>query len=90
MKARTENRIECERRGRQDIIMGILQTAEHGSKKPQIINKVRLSFTQATKYLGSLKEKGYVLEESDMWKTTKSGLQLVEACKICHTLMNEP
>ena len=89
MKAKTEDRVECGRRGRQDIIMSILRTATHGSKKTRIISEVRLSFTQATKYLGSLKEAGYLSEESGTWKTTVKGLQVIDACRICHSLLNE-
>lgn len=81
MKTEVEDRIVCERRGRQDIIMGILRIAKSGTRKTLIISKVRLSFSQATKYLGSLKEAGYITEESGTWKTTEKGLELIEACK---------
>jgi predicted transcriptional regulator len=89
VKAKIEDRFECERRDRQDIIMGILRTAELGSKKTRIISKVRLSSAQATKYLGNLKEAGFISEESGTWKTTKEGLRVIDACRICHNLINK-
>jgi predicted transcriptional regulator len=84
------NSVGCERgrRGRQDLIMGILRTAEHGSRKTRIIDKVKLSSAQCSKYLEELKEAGYISEESGTWKTTEKGRQVIDACKICHDLMN--
>ncbi len=87
MKARAE---ACEpvRRGRQDIIMGILTIAKHGARKTEMIGKVRMSSAQCAQYLEDLKGVGYISEESGTWKTTEKGLQVVDACKICHNLMN--
>lgn len=82
--------LKCEsgRRGRQDIIMGILRVAKHGSKKTNIIDKVKLSSAQSTKYLEGLKAAGYISEEGAIWKTTDKGLQVIGACETCHSLMN--
>lgn len=87
VKARAE---ACEpvRRGRQDIIMDILTIAKHGARKTQMIGKVRMSSAQCAQYLEDLKGVGYISEESGTWKTTEKGLQVVDACKICHNLMN--
>ena len=87
MKARAE---ACEpvRRGRQDIIMDILTIAKHGARKTEMIGKVRMSSAQCAQYLEDLKGVGYISEESGAWKTTEKGLQVVDACKICHNLMN--
>jgi len=84
------NTVLCERgrRGRQDIIMGILTIAKHGSKKTNMIDKVKLSSAQCSKYLEDLKEAGYISEENRTWTTTEKGLQVIDACKICHNLMN--
>ena len=95
MKPRTE-RIEavpplkCEpgRRGRQDIVMGILKVAKHGSKKTNIIDRVKLSSAQCSKYLDDLKAAGYISQEGMVWKTTEKGLQVINACQICLSLMN--
>jgi predicted transcriptional regulator len=80
----------CERgrRGRQDIIMGILRTAKRGARKTEMIDKVRMSSAQCAQYLEDLKEAGYISDENGAWKTTEKGLQVIDACKICHSLMN--
>ena len=87
VKARAE---ACEpvRRGRQDIIMDILTIAKHGARKTEMIGKVRMSSVQCAQYLEDLKGADYISEESGTWKTTEKGLQVVDACKICHNLMN--
>jgi predicted transcriptional regulator len=95
MKPRTE-RIEaipplkCEpmRRGRQDIVMDILKVAKHVSKKTNIIDKVKLSSAQCSKYLDYLKAADYISQEGIVWKTTEKGLQVINACQICFSLMN--
>jgi predicted transcriptional regulator len=79
---------ELGRRGRQDIIMGILKIAEFGSTSARMINKLNLSSAQCKKYLVDLKEAGYVTEAGRLWKTTNRGLQVIDACKICHNLMS--
>lgn len=68
--------------------MGILTVAKHGSRKTNMIDKVKLSSAQCSKYLKDLKEAGYISEENGTWKTTEKGLQVIDACKICHNLMN--
>lgn len=78
-----------ERRGRHDIIMQILKTATKGAKKTHIMNKANLSFYQVKRYLSHLKKAGFVTEESGIWKTTRKGFHVIDACKICHGLMEE-
>ncbi len=87
MQTRTK---ECERgrRGRQNIIMGILKTAKYGNKKTYIIDKVGLSSAQCTQYLKDLKGADYISEENKIWKTTEKGLQVIAACEICQNLMD--
>ena len=82
--------VKCERgrRGRQDIIMGILRVAKKGSKKTNMIDKVKLSSAQCTRYLEDLERAGYISKEGAVWTTTQKGLQLIGACEICHNLMN--
>jgi predicted transcriptional regulator len=95
VKARTERSewvgpIKCERgrRGRQDIIMDILTVAKYGSKKTNLIDKVKLSSAQCTKYLEALKEADYISVAGRVWTTTEKGLQVINACQMCHSLMN--
>lgn len=76
------------RRGRQDIIMGILGIAEYGSTIAKMIDKLRLSSAQCNRYLVELKEAGYIAEVGRLWETTNRGRQVIDACKICHNLMS--
>ena len=77
------------RRGRHDIIMEILKTAENGVKKTHIMYKARLSFGQLQLYLNALEKGDFITEESNIWKTTEKGLHVIEACKICQRLLEE-
>ena len=77
------------RRARHDIIMQILKTAKGGQKKTQIMYKARLSFSQLEQYLNALKEGGFISEEAGVWKTTKKGHHVIEACEICLRLTGE-
>jgi predicted transcriptional regulator len=53
-----------------------------------MIDKVKMSSAQCSKYLDDLKAAGYISEEDRIWKTTEKGLQVIDACKICQSLMN--
>lgn len=77
------------RRARHDIILKILKTAKHGSKKTNIMFKARLSFSQLEKYLYALNEAGFINEKSGVWTTTEKGLHVIEACEICLRLTEE-
>jgi predicted transcriptional regulator len=81
------NKIEYKhrRRGRQDIIVGILRCAEKGSTKYKMMSAARVSFTQCAEYLKYLAWAGYVSEEAGgIWKTTEKGHLVIDACQICH------
>lgn len=75
------------KRARPDIIIEILQSAEDGAKKTHIMRKANLSFSMLKKYLNALKNGGFITEKNGIWKTTKEGLHVIEACKICHRLL---
>lgn len=77
------------RRDRHDIIMDILQIARKGEQKTNIMYKARLSHAQLENYLKALKEEGFIKEESNLWKTTEKGLNVLGACRICHQLITE-
>jgi predicted transcriptional regulator len=77
------------RRARHDIIVEILQNAKEGTKKTSIMYKTNLSFSQFGKYLNALKKGGFIAENSGIWKTTEKGLHVIEACKICHSLLEK-
>ena len=77
------------RRARHDIIIEVLQNAKGGAKKTSIMYKTNLSFFQLEKYLNALAKGGFLTENSGVWKTTRKGLDVIEACRICHSLMEQ-
>ncbi|NIW14445.1 MAG: hypothetical protein GWN31_11060 [Candidatus Thorarchaeota archaeon] len=77
------------RRARHDIILQILKIAENGAKKTRIMLKARLSFDQLEQYLNHLSTAGFIIAESGIWKTTKKGLDVIEACELCCRLTEE-
>ena len=80
-----ETKLKHWRRGRQDIIMGILRSARKGSTKYDMITAVGMSSAQCAEYLKYLTLTGYIFEEaSSIWKTTEKGLLVINACAICH------
>jgi len=79
MKSRKPTR----RRVRHDIIIGILETAQHGELKTHIMDKVNLSFKQLEYYLNHLLSENFIRKEDNSYRTTEKGLAAIEACKIC-------
>jgi len=77
------------RRARHDIILEILQNAKGGAKKTSLMYKTNLSFSQFKRYLSALKKGGFIAENSGIWKTTEKGLNVIEACEICQSLMEK-
>jgi len=77
------------RRARHDIILEILQNAKDGAKKTSLMYKTNLSFSQVERYLSALTKGGFIAENSGVWRTTEKGLYVIEACKICHSLMEK-
>ena len=69
------------------LIMNILEVARRGARKTKIIDSVGLSWAQSKKYLSKLKQRGFLSEESGVWKTTEKGLYVIEACRLCQSLM---
>jgi len=77
------------RRSRHDIIMEILRAAKDGTKKTNIMYKVRLSFPQLEKYLNAMKKADWITEKTDLWKTTEKGLHAIEVCDTCCRIIEE-
>lgn len=67
--------------------MEILKIARDGVRKTNIMYKVRLSHTQLEKYLNALREEGFIREERSLWRTTEKGHSVIDACKLCHSLI---
>jgi len=83
-----QNRKPTRRRVRHDIIIGILETAQHGETKTHIMNKVNLNWKQLEYYLNHLSSKNFIKKEDKIYRTTEKGLDVIEACKICLKLTN--
>jgi predicted transcriptional regulator len=77
------------RRVRHDIISEILEIGKRGVLKTKIMYRTRLSYQQLKKYLNALEKAGLIKNESGLWRTTKSGVKVIEACKICQGLVNQ-
>jgi len=77
------------RRARHDIVVEILKNARNGIKKTPLMYKASLSFTQIGQYLDALEKGSFIAEKSGIWKTTKKGLDVIEACEICLRLTEE-
>jgi predicted transcriptional regulator len=77
------------RRVRHDIVSEILQTAIRGARKTYLAQKCGLNYAQFIKYLDALHTVNLIREESGVWYTTESGRHVIEACRICQTLMNQ-
>ena len=53
------------------------------------MKEVKLNFRQIQYYLNQLLSKNFVKKEDNVYRTTKKGLDVIEACKICHKLIKE-
>lgn len=69
--------------------MEVLEIAKNGALKTKIMNEVGLSYAQLERYLNALEEAGLVIKKSRVWRTTKKDLNVIEACTICHSLMEK-
>ena len=61
------------RRNNLDISAEILQVAQTGAKKTQIVYKANLNFLLVKKYLKNLIEKGFVNKNDTRYYTTENG-----------------
>jgi predicted transcriptional regulator len=72
-----------------DLIIEILTQAKTGQRKTHIMTGVGLSYSQLVKYLDCLKKSGFITEKSGMWKTTKKGANVIEACELCKIIAHK-
>jgi predicted transcriptional regulator len=76
--------------------MSILAAAQKGEIVTKIIEKARLSTTQADAYLAELESRNLLSKlrmpgkKSIVWKTTSKGLTVIEACQKCARLADKP
>lgn len=67
------------RRNNLDICADILQVAQPGAKKTQIVYKANLNFMIVKKYLSNLIEKGFIEKFDDLYYTTNKGVYFLES-----------
>jgi len=77
------------RREVHDLVVAILTFAKTGRRKTHIISRIGLSHSQSKKYLECLKESGFMAEKSGIWKTTRKGANVIEACQLCRELAHQ-
>lgn len=69
-------------RSRSDIIGLILEAANGGASKTNIMYKAFLTFSQMREYLGLLIQKGLIEYEegSQRYRTTEKGMRVLQMC----------
>jgi predicted transcriptional regulator len=77
------------RRNSHTIIVEMLKQARKGVKKSSFLMSANLSFRQLKKYLDTLKQAGLIEFNHGLWRTTEKGRSIIEACEICHKLLEE-
>jgi predicted transcriptional regulator len=76
--------------------MSILAAAQKGEIITNIIQKANLSTAQAEAYLTELESRNLLSKHrmpgknSFVWKTTRKGLTVIEACQKCARLADKP
>ena len=85
----TKPGVSRRRRSWHDILLRILKTAQKGERKTRMMKAVGMSYSQLMRYLSALKEADFISEKSGVWKTTKKGFHVIEACEICQRLVEE-
>lgn len=63
-----------------------VQTAKHGNGRTLGLKPQTLACMQ---YLNALRKAGFITENSSIWKTTEKGFHVIEACKLCRSLMKK-
>jgi predicted transcriptional regulator len=69
------------RRNNLDIYADILQVAQPGARKTQIVYKANLNFMIAKKYLKNLVETGLIEKFDKRYYTTNKGVNFIESYK---------
>lgn len=67
------------RRNNLDICADILQVAQPGARKTQIVYKANLNFMIVKKYLRNLIENGFIEKFDKLYYTTKKGVNFIES-----------
>ncbi|MEE8570178.1 MAG: winged helix-turn-helix domain-containing protein [Candidatus Bathyarchaeia archaeon] len=67
------------RRNNLDICADILQVAQPGARKTQIVYKANLNFMIVKKYLRNLIENGFIEKFDKLYYTTNKGVNFIES-----------
>jgi len=67
------------RRNNLDICADILQVAQPGARKTQIVYKANLNFMIVKKYLRNLIENGFIEKLDKLYYTTNKGVNFIES-----------
>ena len=67
------------RRNNLDICADILQVAQPGARKTQIVYKANLNFMIVKKYLSNLIENGFIEKFDKLYYTTNKGVNFIES-----------
>jgi predicted transcriptional regulator len=78
------------RRERLEIITTILNICNaRGANKTKIVYQANLNFKNAGVYLDWLIKRGFLAKEGNIYRTTSSGLALLDSLKVLIPLINE-
>jgi predicted transcriptional regulator len=78
------------RRERLEIITTILNICmTRGANKTRIVYQANLNFKNAGVYLDWLMKRGFLSKEGNIYRTTPSGLTLLDSLKVLIPLINE-
>lgn len=78
------------RRNRLEILGCILDICKgEGSSKTKIVYQINLNFRNASIYLEWLTEHGYLAKEDKLFRTTPSGLKLLENLNDINSMIND-
>ncbi len=77
------------RRDGHDIMVAILAYAKNGARKTRLIQKIGLSHSQFTQYVGDLAKAGLIDCDDGVMKATERGKKVVEAFEIYHDLIEQ-
>jgi predicted transcriptional regulator len=84
---------KLQKRDSHEILVTMLEIAKKGIVKTRIMQGANLSYDQLKTYLELLSSHGFIKKTVDdkreIWKTTKKGLGVIEACQICQLIFKE-
>lgn len=68
----------CERRGRCELIMALLQACRLGERKTALFRAANMNFRQGERYLETCLEEGLVRRDGDHYTVTEEGSKALQ------------